>query len=120
MSTSCSSNQKVFSYIKNNFIIICFYRTKKNTLKFEDIFVKLTESGKRITSALRRRNEFPDGFDSEADNLRKQILRASNTVMESNYNSELLSYQIAALEEEMKLLAKEAAMYQSTEVCLPS
>ncbi|KAL5109728.1 hypothetical protein TcWFU_000760 [Taenia crassiceps] len=90
-------------------------RTQKNALKLEDTFVRLTESGKRIASALRRRSEFPDGFDSEADDLRKQFLRASNDVMESNYNGESLSYQIAALEEEMKLLAKEAAMYPTAE-----
>ncbi|VDK36735.1 unnamed protein product [Taenia asiatica] len=90
-------------------------RTQMNALNLEDMFVRLTESGKRIASAFRHRNEFPDGFDSEADDLRKQILRSSNDVMESNHNAESLTNQIAALEEEMKLLAREAAMHPTAE-----
>ncbi|KAL5968273.1 hypothetical protein TSMEX_003994 [Taenia solium] len=90
-------------------------RTQMNALNLEDMFVRLTESGKRIASAFRRRNEFPDGFDSEADNLRKQILRSSNDVMDSNHNAESLTNQIAVLEEEMKLLAREAAMHPTAE-----
>lgn len=91
-------------------------KTQKNALQLEDMFVRLTEAGKRISSALRRRNEFPDGFESEADNLRKQILRAYNDVMAADHNVESLTYQIAALEEEMKPLAKEAAKFPTAEV----
>ncbi|EUB60610.1 Coiled-coil domain-containing protein [Echinococcus granulosus] len=90
-------------------------KTQKNALQLEDMFVRLTEAGKRISSALRRRNEFPDGFESEADNLRKQILRAYNDVMAADHNVESLTYQIAALEEEMKPLAKEAAKFPTAE-----
>ncbi|CDS39607.1 coiled coil domain containing protein 146 [Echinococcus multilocularis] len=90
-------------------------KTQKNTLQLEDMFARLAEAEKRISSALRRRNEFPDGFESEADNLRKQILRAYNDVMAADHNVESLTYQIAALEEEMKPLAKEAAKFPTAE-----
>lgn len=76
--------------------------------------------GRRISSALRHRDEFPDGFETEADNLRKDTLRAENNTMEIEYNLESLNYQINALEEEKKMLSKEATKYPDAEVIIYS
>lgn len=114
MLTSYLSDKRV---LINN-ISINYIRTQKNCLKLENIFVELTKSTKRINSANRKRAEFPDGFETEPDVFRKQILRAETEVKEIECNIEALEYRIPSLLEEQKLLSKEAAKYPDEEVIL--
>ncbi|VUZ53920.1 unnamed protein product [Hymenolepis diminuta] len=79
------------------------------------MFVELTKSTKRISSATRKRAEFPDGFETEPDDIRKQILRAENEVKNIESSVDSFEYQIQSLQEEEKLLSKEAAKYPDEE-----
>ncbi len=96
--------------------LVLFFITRKNCTWLENYSADLMQEGKRITSGLRRRAEFPDGFDSPADNLRKKTLTAENTLMEIQRNMDALNYHIASLEDEKRMLSKEAAKYPTPEV----
>ncbi|VDO02281.1 unnamed protein product [Rodentolepis nana] len=97
------------------FIVNLTKRTQKNCLKLENTFVELSKSIKRINSANRKRDEFPDGFETEPHNIRKQILRAENEVEEINLNVESFEYQIRLLQDEQRILSKEASKYPDEE-----
>ncbi|KAM7538510.1 hypothetical protein Aperf_G00000060317 [Anoplocephala perfoliata] len=88
---------------------------QRNCLRLENLLVEFSKSDKRIESAKRKRDEFPDGFDTEPYNFRKQILRAENEVKEIEYSTESFQYQIPPLEDERQLLAKQAAKYPDDE-----
>ncbi|KAM3172589.1 hypothetical protein ACTXT7_014219 [Hymenolepis weldensis] len=90
-------------------------QTQKNCLKLESIFVELTKSTKRINSAIRKRADFPDGFETEPHDIRKQILRAENEVKNIESSVDSFEYQILSLQEEEKLRSKEAAKYPDEE-----
>nr|CUU97797.1 hypothetical transcript [Hymenolepis microstoma] len=62
-----------------------------------------------------QRAEFPDGFETEPHNIRKQILQAGNEVEEIDHNFESFEYQIRLLQEEQRILSKEASKYPDEE-----
>lgn len=87
-------------------------------MKLESVFVELTKSTKRINSATRKRAEFPDGFETEPHDIRKQILRAENEVKNIESSIDSFEYQIQSLQEEEKILSIEAAKYPDEEVII--
>ncbi|KAL3315683.1 hypothetical protein Ciccas_005680 [Cichlidogyrus casuarinus] len=56
---------------------------------------------------LARNVHYPEGFDSNADKLREQLLRAENSLLQIEYRIDSLSFEIRMLVEEKKMFERE-------------
>lgn len=82
----------------------------------EEFCAKMIQEERRISSAFRRCAGFPDGFNTQADELRKQTLSLDNEAMQIELNMDFLRYSAATLGEEKRMLQKEADKYPNEEV----